>query len=581
MADKQISDLTAATGLTDGSLFVIEQSGAAKSANWGMVKNYISPGVAAQYSSSSTYNVGDYVIYNGQLYRCTTAITTPESWTAAHWTAVVLGNDIAGLWHSYKYYVGPLSEKTIPSANIDSSGNVISASDGNTIFCYNVSDTSTVTIDTDSGNYVYAWFTSEPSVGSQSHNSGRFYGSGNVTASVPSGCSWLGVRQITGLYTYSNAFDADAGDMRSRIKALEESQSVSVLSIDNNFITNSNWSTRLPDANNASLNKLYLFSGDNVGTSHLPTSNMYAGWLVTFEANSWKQQIVFANEMVYSRVGYDTNWNAWEPYYFGRQTVRVGADEQFTKLTDALDYAYARGNCDVYVNSGTYDIFSELGGSTYFNSFVFSDTLKGGGPVVGNDCNYYFSPGAIVTFVNTTSNSDVAATFSPFNAGDGNFLIDGLNVSATKCRYAFHDELTRGGVSNKRTVEHIFKNCSFYKDNSGNANFTSPLCIGGGLPAHGGCVVTIENCYFNGPVSGVSLADYHNGQGGTAPQSQSKVSVIGCFVDNGCTVSITSYGTNANKTVMFVSGCSLGINPINNTANGNNTILKSWGNVIA
>lgn len=97
MADKQISDLTAATGLTDGSLFVIEQSGAAKSANWGMVKNYISPGVAAQYSSSSTYNVGDYVIYNGQLYRCTTAITTDEIWTAAHWTAAVLGSDISSM----------------------------------------------------------------------------------------------------------------------------------------------------------------------------------------------------------------------------------------------------------------------------------------------------------------------------------------------------------------------------------------------------------------------------------------------------------------------------------------------------
>ena len=94
MADKQISDLTSASAMTDGSLFVIEQGGAAKSANWGMVKTYISPSVAAQYSSSATYNVGDYVIYNGQLYRCTTAITTAESWTAAHWNVAVLGDDV-------------------------------------------------------------------------------------------------------------------------------------------------------------------------------------------------------------------------------------------------------------------------------------------------------------------------------------------------------------------------------------------------------------------------------------------------------------------------------------------------------
>lgn len=97
MADKQISDLTSASAMTDGSLFVIEQGGAAKSANWGMIKNYISPGVAAQYSSSATYNVGDYVIYNEQLYRCTTAITTAESWTAAHWIPANVSDAVFGL----------------------------------------------------------------------------------------------------------------------------------------------------------------------------------------------------------------------------------------------------------------------------------------------------------------------------------------------------------------------------------------------------------------------------------------------------------------------------------------------------
>ena len=97
MADKTINQLTQATALTDSSLFVIEQNSTAKQANWGMMKNYISPGVAAQYSTSATYNVGDYVIYNGQLYRCTTAITTPESWTAAHWTAAMLGKDVGDL----------------------------------------------------------------------------------------------------------------------------------------------------------------------------------------------------------------------------------------------------------------------------------------------------------------------------------------------------------------------------------------------------------------------------------------------------------------------------------------------------
>ena len=53
--------------------------------------------IAPTYSDAAVYPVGAYVYYNGDLYRCTTAITTAESWTAGHWTAAVLGNDVSEL----------------------------------------------------------------------------------------------------------------------------------------------------------------------------------------------------------------------------------------------------------------------------------------------------------------------------------------------------------------------------------------------------------------------------------------------------------------------------------------------------
>lgn len=53
--------------------------------------------IASDYDSTKKYAVGEYCIYNNQLYRCTTAITTAEAWTAAHWTAAAIGNDVAGL----------------------------------------------------------------------------------------------------------------------------------------------------------------------------------------------------------------------------------------------------------------------------------------------------------------------------------------------------------------------------------------------------------------------------------------------------------------------------------------------------
>lgn len=100
MADKTINQLTAATGITDSSLFVIEQNSTAKSIDWGTLKNYISPVVTAQYSSSKTYSIGDYVVYNSALKRCVVQITTPESYTAAHWEDAVLTDDVAYLGES-------------------------------------------------------------------------------------------------------------------------------------------------------------------------------------------------------------------------------------------------------------------------------------------------------------------------------------------------------------------------------------------------------------------------------------------------------------------------------------------------
>lgn len=139
MADKQISDLTSASGLTDGSLFVLEQGGAALKANWGMMKNYISPGVAAQYSTSATYNDGDYVMYNGQLYRCNTAITTAESWTAAHWTSVVIGDDVSDIIRAFVSAEFP-SRSIIDASAINYNNNSALTSNGDGTYTVGTSD---------------------------------------------------------------------------------------------------------------------------------------------------------------------------------------------------------------------------------------------------------------------------------------------------------------------------------------------------------------------------------------------------------------------------------------------------------
>lgn len=51
--------------------------------------------LAANYSASATYAVGDYCIKDGTLYRCTTAITSGENWNSGHWTAAKIGPDVS------------------------------------------------------------------------------------------------------------------------------------------------------------------------------------------------------------------------------------------------------------------------------------------------------------------------------------------------------------------------------------------------------------------------------------------------------------------------------------------------------
>lgn len=52
---------------------------------------------APAYDATKTYKVGEYVVYSSQLYRCITAITTAEAWTAGHWTQTAVATDVSVL----------------------------------------------------------------------------------------------------------------------------------------------------------------------------------------------------------------------------------------------------------------------------------------------------------------------------------------------------------------------------------------------------------------------------------------------------------------------------------------------------
>lgn len=62
--------------------------------NYESLDNYNTPNFST--SSSTTYAVGDYVMYNGKLYKCTTA-TTGGTWVSDDWNEAVLSEDVRDL----------------------------------------------------------------------------------------------------------------------------------------------------------------------------------------------------------------------------------------------------------------------------------------------------------------------------------------------------------------------------------------------------------------------------------------------------------------------------------------------------
>lgn len=72
----------------------------ALSSNLRAVSDMTYPAIAAiadEYNASSAYNIGEYCIRNGLLYKCNTAIVSGgEPWTAAHWTQINITDELSG-----------------------------------------------------------------------------------------------------------------------------------------------------------------------------------------------------------------------------------------------------------------------------------------------------------------------------------------------------------------------------------------------------------------------------------------------------------------------------------------------------
>ena len=75
------------------------------------------------YSAAATYAVGDYCIYNNALYKCITAINTPEEWDATKWELVQIASALSELSSRVNNKQDKIKTMTF-SAVTDSAGNI-------------------------------------------------------------------------------------------------------------------------------------------------------------------------------------------------------------------------------------------------------------------------------------------------------------------------------------------------------------------------------------------------------------------------------------------------------------------------
>lgn len=78
--------------------------------------------LAPNFSTESTYAVGDYVIYSGNLYRCTTAVTTAGAWNNSSWTQVAVGGEVGALKSAINGYEASITPTHVDDLNFPPDG---------------------------------------------------------------------------------------------------------------------------------------------------------------------------------------------------------------------------------------------------------------------------------------------------------------------------------------------------------------------------------------------------------------------------------------------------------------------------
>lgn len=550
--------------------------------------------IAGNYSSSKTYDVGDYAWEAGVLKKCIVPITTPEAYTAAHWTNAVACDDVSTLNSEIKQVGNELTQvgNKLNQKNVYMPGAENGYTTGaGTTYLYILTDGNKPVLIPKGSTIAKIKFVNS----STAHHSVALYfferqGWNFKCVKIISGCNIDGGRVLD---IDASAFDTDVyigikNEIAYGIKFYEGTISdrtsgvicayngtpsvggVITPSTDTSryFAFNIQVDIYVPEnreSNSYSGNNTFLFKNSDIvseiswitgkgfvndtfdtattisnfqhvlvnssvgDTSEaIPirdndgnlindikisdTSSYMEAFLVAeFDRNGIYIRTLttedfvddgFSSDCFYAVLrrftNYDTRYyieNTGIAWLAGKEEYTVGANGDFETFTEMLIALKDNANeKTVYVSEGVYDIYEEMGGDDFLATITNPGSLNWRDVcnIVPDNTTIIGIGKVVLTWEPSASavGSDAMAfLFSPLNLS-GSATIENIEIHATNCRYAIHDETS--SIARWKNVNRKLKNV--HAIHTKGTYHPTTQCYGAGIAPTG--VYEFENCIF-------------------------------------------------------------------------------------
>jgi len=551
-------------------------------------------GIIAVPYANITYPVplGKYTYYEGNLYRCISPIAASESFTAAHWTQVRLGDDVSDLNFALNATNNRISYNLVrpivistnlfdkDSANIGlsilSNGTISSLADwfaSAPIFVEGITNifksNGHLTFWTKDGTYIsgigvgtntttvpqnaeYAILSASVSVlNTAMVNEG--------TATKPYDNYKAAISQAD-IYKLSDTFDkyllmrdAILPDVHSP-QLFDKTAITTGYYIDasGKMIAASGWfySDKIFDeitpgetytksgtctAYDADDNFIQQFA-NSVTTFVMPANTDYVrmsrGETALDITYLVKGTVVTADLQYYKRYG-KNQIDIPQTYI-----VDINGNGDYTSLTKCVK-EHRFENCDIIVRAGTYDLYQEFS-DEYGTAFTSGSTVYEG-IQVDKHRRFFIDSDAIIKFEYTGSVENIIKYFSPFKFDGIGGEIHGGKIVASNCRYAIHSDVYAYATGKETSlIDGVY------------VEFNNParnVIIGGGMGQSSD--ITVQNCVLKQTADGNPTAIfYHNAETG---QAQGRIRITNNYCDNG-KIYVQSFGESTKITTALVTG---------------------------